>query len=65
MPKPTRPPPVMVPSSVLVNPNCVPQSARIAPRIANPTPATMRVTKLAANKRRLCSMAIETFRQGG
>ncbi len=62
MPKPTNPPPVMVPSSVLVKPNWVAQSARIAPRIANPTPATIRVVKLAANNRLLCSIPIETFR---
>jgi hypothetical protein len=52
----------MAPSSVLVKPNWVAQSARIAPRIAKPTPATTRVVKLAANNRRLFSIRVETFR---
>src|SRR5258707_1114796 len=47
IPKPTRPPPVIVPSSDCVKLNCFPQSARIAPRTENPMPAAISVRKLA------------------
>src|SRR5215211_6599874 len=51
IPKPISPPPVMVPSSDWVKPNCVPQSLRIAPRTENPMPAASSVAKLAQNRR--------------
>src|SRR5690348_14487994 len=50
MPNPTSPPPVMVPSSLCVKPNCCPQSLRIAPRTENPIPAAISVKKLAQNR---------------
>src|SRR5215213_4664873 len=46
-PKAQSPPPVMVPSSNFVNPYWAAQSGRIAPRMANPTPAAISVRKLA------------------
>src|SRR5579883_1958298 len=49
-PNPTSPPPVIVPSSLWVKPNCWPQSFRIAPRTENPIPAAIRVAKLAQNR---------------
>lgn len=50
MPNPTSPPPVMVPSSLCVNPNWLPQSLRMKPRTENPMPAAISVKKLAQNK---------------
>ena len=44
---PVRPPPVMVPNSVLVKPKMRLHSANTSPRTANPIPAAMRVRKLA------------------
>ncbi len=44
---PVRPPPVIVPRSVLVNPNCALHSANTSPRTAKPIPAAIRVRKLA------------------
>ena len=41
------PPPVIVPRSVLVKPNCAPHSANTSPRMAKPIPAAIRVKKLA------------------
>src|SRR5881394_1753269 len=51
MPNPVRPPPVMFPRSLCVNPNCVPQSPRIPPRIENPTPAAKMAMKPAHKSR--------------
>src|SRR5687767_12535581 len=51
-PNPTRPPPVIVPRSDLVNPNWAAQSRRMAPRTANPMPAAISVRKLARKMRR-------------
>ena len=50
MPNPTSPPPLMPPSSAWVNPNWLPQSARMNPRTENPMPAAMRVKKLAQKR---------------
>src|SRR5436309_9722074 len=50
-PNPISPPPVMLPSSVCVNPNWLPQSSRIStPRTENPIPAAISVKKLAQNR---------------
>src|SRR5262245_22506149 len=50
-PNPISPPPVMLPSSVWVNPNWLPQSSRIStPRTENPIPAAISVKKLAQNR---------------
>ena len=49
-PNPTRPPPVMPPSSLWVKPNWLPQSLRMNPRTENPMPAAIRVKKLAQNR---------------
>src|SRR5581483_5531770 len=51
-PKPTRPPPVMVPSSAWVKPYCRPQSTRMPPRTPKPTPAA-KIEKKPAHNRRL------------
>ena len=56
MPPPTKPIPVIVPSSCFVKPNCVPQSPRMAPRTAKPKPAAISVKKLAINSARLLFM---------
>ncbi len=50
MPNPISPPPVMVPSSLWVKPNWLPQSLRMNPRTENPMPAAIRVKKLAQNR---------------
>src|SRR5207244_1723840 len=49
-PNPTNPPPLMVPSSLWVNPNWLPQSSRITPRTEKPIPAATRVQKLAQKR---------------
>src|SRR6266542_1704225 len=51
MPKPVKPPPVIFPRSLCVNPNCVPQSPRIPPRMENPTPAAKMAMKPAHKSR--------------
>src|SRR5688572_15683594 len=51
MPNPVRPPPVICPRSLWVNPNWAPQSPRIPPRIENPTPAARMAIKPAHNSR--------------
>src|SRR5688572_33262055 len=51
MPNPVRPPPVICPRSLWVNPNWAPQSPRIPPRIENPTPAARIAIKPAHNSR--------------
>src|SRR6185369_14072207 len=51
MPNPVKPPPVMFPRSLWVNPNCVPQSPRIPPRMENPTPAAKMAMKPAHKSR--------------
>src|SRR5438552_16261530 len=56
-PNPISPPPVIVPSSVCVNPNWLPQSSRIStPRTEKPMPAAISVKKLAQN--RILSLAL-------
>src|SRR5258708_1231815 len=51
MPKPVSPPPVMAPNSLCVKPNCLPQSPRMPPRMANPTPAARMAMKPAKSRR--------------
>src|SRR5437899_10090836 len=50
-PKPQRPLPVIAPSSVWVKPNSRPQSSRMPLRMEKPTPAAIRVMKLARKSR--------------
>src|SRR5437667_409835 len=61
-PKPTRPPPVMPPSSVCVKPNCLLQSPRTPARTEKPMPAAISVRKLA-QKRIMC--VVETMSRPG
>src|SRR6266849_1465498 len=50
IPNPASPCPVMMPSSVCVNPNCAPHAPRMSPRMENPIPAAISVKKLAQNR---------------